>query len=159
MVNFTAVFHSHAKKRYAIMNKKIGIGLVLAVVMAVAASGIQAGEDALQNAYNAYNQAVAPLQEQLASKRSELANVMNSDTPDKARIQELYQQIGALQGQIASAELDLAGKLGDSGRVNGGYGMHHGGIGSSRGYADGYYGGMGHGRMGGGHHGGWHGGW
>lgn len=159
------------------MNKKLIFSLSLAFAVAVIGlSGSALAADAAQDAFNAHNQTVAPLQEQLAGKQAELDALHNSDQRDDAKAKQLFKEIGELKGQLYVAREDLRSKLQEAGVPEGGYGMHHrGGYGGGygcgsrfsdggdypahRGYMGGHGGSMrrGGGHMGGGygHRGGW----
>lgn len=58
---------------------------------------------------------VAPLRQQLAAKRGELASVLNSANPDKDKIASLSREIGDIRGKLLSARVDLRGQLAAAG--------------------------------------------
>lgn len=112
------------------MYKKLLLPLSLAFAVAiVAVSGNAGAADAVQDAYTAYSQAVAPLREQLAAKHAELAALHNSDQRDDAKAKQLFKEIGDLEGQLYVAREDHRVKMREAGVPEGGYGMHHGGYG------------------------------
>lgn len=131
---------------------RIALAFALAIAgFAGAAIAADSGNE-WQTAYDAFNKTADTVGPQLDAKHMELANQLNSANPDKSRIQELYKEIGDLQGQLAAARVDLQGPAQMGYAPRGGYGMHHGGgMGMGRG-GYGHRGYMGHG---GGHHGGW----
>lgn len=108
------------------MHKKILLSLSLAFAMAIVAlPGSALAADAAQDAYNAYNQAIAPIREQLASKHAELGAMRDSEQRDDAKAKQLFKEIGELKGQLYVAQEDLRAKLREAGVPEGGYGMHH----------------------------------
>lgn len=156
--------------------KKIMI-LPLSFAFAIAIAGLSGSAfaaDQTQDAYNAFNQKVAPIQQQLYAKEAELDAVYANPQPDTAKAQQLFKEIGDLRGQLFAAEAELRSQVGDSGAPYGGMhhpgefsgyndsydGMHHPGEFSQSGYRGNRGGNWGHrggGYMGhgGGHHGGW----
>lgn len=131
----------------------------LAFVVALTFIGLPASamaEDATQQAFETFEQAVAPIQQQLYAKTTELDALLAGSQRDDAKVQQLFREIGELKGQIFIARQELYGKLGDSDSAYA-YGRHHRG-GMRGGYGSGGYGHggghMGRGGIGRGHHGG-----
>lgn len=58
---------------------------------------------------------VAPLRQQLAAKRGELASELDSANPDKDKITGLSREIGDIRGKLLSARVDLRGQLAAAG--------------------------------------------
>ena len=102
--------------------------------------------------YTESQAAIAPLMQQVKEKKAELNVQMVSANPDKAKIESLSKEIGALQGKIRVEQATLNSKLtkeGLSGYANcpGGMGMGmHDGMGMGRHGGKGEHGG--HGAMG-----------
>lgn len=142
------------------MNRKFAFAIVMAVVLtAVAAVPASAADDQQQQAQQAMNdftQTILPLQQQLEAKRMELANLMNSPAPDKARVEALFAEIGGLRGKLVAAGIEMNDKYGNAVAAPcgpGGMGM---GMPGGRGYGYGCgYGRGGMMRRGGGYHCGW----
>lgn len=137
---------------------RIALAFALAIAGFTGAAVAAEGAD-WQAAYDKFSKTADQVGPQLDAKHMELATQLNSPSPDKNRIQELYKEIGELQGQLAAARVDLQGPAGAGYAPHGGYGMRHGG-GMRMGMGGGMGGGYGHrggGSMGhgGGHHGGW----
>lgn len=151
------------------MKKIMLLPLSFAFALAVVGlSGSAFAADQSQDAYNAYTQRVAPIEQQLYSKQAELDALYANPQPDTAKAQQLFKDIGELRGQLFAAESELRSQMGDNvpyagmhhpGEFSqGGYGMgHRGGYMGHRGGGYGYNGHRGGGYMGhgGGHHGGW----
>lgn len=141
------------------MKKMLSVPLSFAFVIALAGmSGTVFAADQAQDALTAYGQRIAPLEQQLYAKQAELDAIYASAQPDTARAQQLFKEIGELQGQLFAAQTELRAQSGD---IDAAYaGMHHPGEFSRRGGYMSHRGGyMGHRggymRHGGGHHGGW----
>lgn len=119
------------------MKKVMLLPLSFAFALAIAGlSGSAFAADQTQDAYNAFNQKVAPIQQQLYAKQAELDAVYANPQPDTAKAQQLFREIGDLRGQLFAAEAELRSQVGDSGGqyagmhhpgefVQGGTGMHH----------------------------------
>lgn len=130
--------------------------LSLSLAFAFAIAGVSASAfaaDQAQDAYNAYNQKVAPIERQLYAKEAELDALYGNAQPDTDKAQQLFREIGELKGQLFAAEAEIRSQLGNAGASYGG--MHHPGEFPQDDY--GYRGHRGGGGMrhGGGHHGGW----
>ena len=121
--------------------------------------GSASAEEQSRDAYEAYSQRVAPIEQQLYAKHAELNAVYANPQPDTAKAQQLFVEIGELKGQLFAARAELRSQLGDYDAPY--MGMHHQGGFSRGGYGPmgngGYRGHRGGGYMGhgGGHHGGW----
>lgn len=136
-------------------NSILFLSLVFAVAAAFAVVGDAArAADGVPEAYGK----IASIEQELFAKQNELNALYNAATPDAARAQQLFRDIGELRGQLFAAESELRAQAGSGAAPYAG--MHH--PGEFSGY-DGYgcMGmGMGMGRgmgrgFGRGHHGGW----
>lgn len=143
------------------MKKSMLLSFAFALAI-VGLSGSVFAADQAQEAYNAYSQKVAPIEQQLFAKQAELDAVYANPQPDTAKAQQLYKDIAELKGQLFAAQAELRSQVGDSGAPYAG--MHHpgefsqgGGYGNMGHRGGGYMGHRGGGYMGhgGGHHGGW----
>lgn len=141
------------------MKKMTFLSLFFAVAVAGLTGSIFAADE-IQDAYAAYQQKAAPIEQQLYAKQAELDALYANPQPDTAKAQHLFREIGDLEGQLFAAGVELRSRLSDSDTPY--MGRHHPGEFST----DGYMGrGMGHGgymghrggnmRHGGGHHSGW----
>ena len=140
------------------MKNRKSIVMGLAFAAAMVCGGVYAAETP-EEAFTAFSKQIAPIQDQIMAKNIELNAAMRADQPDKAKVQQLFAEIGELRGQIAAARVDLDAKLTAAGVPQEGYGMHHNGMmRGDRGYGHGgsmrHGGGYGYGH-GGGRHGGW----
>lgn len=130
---------------------------VMSLVFALAVVGLSGSAfaaDAAADPFRSYVEKAAPIKQQLYAKQGELAAVYAAPQPDTAKIQQLFQEIGALRGRLFAlrAEIDAqAGAQGGYPAPYGAYGMPCGNDGMGGGFGCGGYG-MGGGRGG---RGGW----
>ncbi|MGE4556461.1 MAG: hypothetical protein AB7D07_06535 [Desulfovibrionaceae bacterium] len=78
-----------------------------------------------------YAEDTYPLRKEYFEKTRRLASEFSSDTPDKAKVHELAEQIKTVWGKLFDASVDLELKM--SAKGLGGYGMGFGGMGRGMG--------------------------
>jgi len=119
----------------------------------------QEQQAAIQKEYADHYQAIAPLQQELMAKRSELEAMYYGNTVDNNKVQSLFKNIADLEAKLFTANTAFQKKLADKGIPYGGYGMGYGGgYGGHRGGYAGHRGGYAGHRGGYGGHRGGHGG-
>ncbi len=97
------------------MKKDSLFSLSLAFVLALAGlSGSAFAADQAQDAYDAYAQKAAPLEQQLYAKQAELNAVSAALQPDTAKAQQLFKEIAELEGQLFAAGVELRSRMGNS---------------------------------------------
>lgn len=101
----------------------------------------QEQQNAAQEVYTKYSEAVAPLQQQLMAKRAELDALYYGQNADSGKVQALYRDIADIEAKLFTAGKDLKNKFAEKGIPGAGYGTHmgyagghgHGGHGMNRG--------------------------
>ncbi len=144
--------------------------LPLAFAFALVAAGLTNASFAADQAPDAYQKAAA-IEQQLYAKQAELSALSAAPRPDTAKAQQLFREIGELEGQLFAAQAETGLQPGSSGMHHPGemvpdgyahhpgeaafdasYGPHHPGEFARGGYGYGY---EPHGGRRGMHHGGW----
>lgn len=121
------------------------VTLALLFVSILAASGSAFAADAVQDAYTKFEATASNVQQQLYTKQTELNALMADNQSQSPRVQELFREIGELEGQLYIARSELHSSLNAAGggayprhgmpfRGGPGYGGCRGGYGFAGGY-------------------------
>lgn len=89
--------------------------LTLLFVSILVASGSAFSTDAAQDAYSKFESTVSAVQQQLYAKQTELNALMANNQAQSPRVQELFREIGELEGQLYIARTELHSSLDASG--------------------------------------------
>lgn len=112
--------------------------LALLFASILVASGSAFGADAVQDAYTKFEATASSVQQQIYAKQTELNSLMVNNQAQSPRVQELFREIGELEGQLYVARSELNTSLNAAGggayprrgmpfRGGPGYGYCHGG--------------------------------
>ncbi len=91
------------------------VTLALLFVSILAASGSAFAADAVQDAYTKFEATASSVQQQLYAKQTELNSLMANNQAQSPRVQELFREMGDLEGQLYVARSELHSKLNASG--------------------------------------------
>lgn len=108
------------------MRKSMLLFLSLALALGAVLSGGASAADAVRDAYDAYGQTVEPLRRDLSAKQAELDALYESGQRDDAKAQQLFKDMGEIEGKLFVAETELRDKLKTAApAADGGVMTHH----------------------------------